>query len=45
MKIAVLGTGVVGRTIAAKMAQLGHEVLMGTRDVEKSRNRKEPGAY
>lgn len=33
MKIAVFGTGMVGKTISAKLAQLGHEVMMGTRDV------------
>ena len=32
MKIGILGTGVVGQTIAEKLAQLGHEVMMGTRD-------------
>ncbi|MCC6613209.1 MAG: NAD(P)-binding domain-containing protein [Anaerolineae bacterium] len=32
MKIAVFGTGVVGRTIAAKLASAGHEVMIGTRD-------------
>jgi hypothetical protein len=31
MKIAVLGTGVVGRTIATKLVSLGHEVTMGSR--------------
>ena len=31
MKIAVLGTGVVGRTIASKLVDLGHEVRMGSR--------------
>ncbi|MFE9693880.1 NADPH-dependent F420 reductase [Micromonospora sp. NPDC005806] len=33
MRIAVLGTGMVGRTIAARAAELGHEVVVGTRDV------------
>ncbi len=33
MKIAVLGTGSVGRTLAAKFAALGHEVTVGTREV------------
>ena len=33
MKIGVLGTGIVGQTIAAKLASLGHEVAIGTRDV------------
>jgi len=36
MKIAVLGTGVVGQTIAEKLAALGHDVTMGTRDVKKA---------
>lgn len=31
MKIAVLGTGAVGRTIASKLVELGHEVTMGSR--------------
>ena len=32
MKFGVLGTGVVGSTIATKLASLGHEVKMGSRD-------------
>lgn len=31
MKLAVLGTGVVGETIASKLVALGHEVKMGSR--------------
>jgi predicted dinucleotide-binding enzyme len=31
MKIAVLGTGMVGETIAGKLVALGHEVKMGSR--------------
>jgi 8-hydroxy-5-deazaflavin:NADPH oxidoreductase len=31
MKIAVLGTGIVGNTIGAKLIQLGHQVKMGSR--------------
>ncbi len=31
MRIGVLGTGVVGRTIAAKLRELGHDVLIGSR--------------
>lgn len=31
MKIAVLGTGMVGNTIATKLVQLGHKVMMGSR--------------
>jgi predicted dinucleotide-binding enzyme len=29
MKIAVLGTGMVGDTIGSKLIELGHEVRMG----------------
>jgi len=32
MKIGIFGTGVVGQTIAEKLLQLGHTVMMGTRD-------------
>jgi predicted dinucleotide-binding enzyme len=31
MKIAVLGTGAVGKTIATKLVELGHDVRMGSR--------------
>jgi predicted dinucleotide-binding enzyme len=31
MKLGVLGTGMVGNTIATKLVQLGHEVKMGSR--------------
>lgn len=33
MKIAILGTGMVGNTIGSKLVQLGHEVKMGSRTV------------
>ena len=36
MKIGVFGTGVVGQTIAEKLESLGHEVMLGTRDVNAS---------
>ncbi|NYI44881.1 hypothetical protein BJ993_001961 [Nocardioides aromaticivorans] len=39
MKIAVLGTGMVGRTIAGRLDELGHEVVIGTRDPEATRAR------
>ena len=42
MKIAVLGTGTVGRTVAAKLADLGHEVTVGTRDPGATLARTEP---
>ncbi|HEX6920723.1 MAG TPA: NAD(P)-binding domain-containing protein, partial [Actinomycetes bacterium] len=44
MKIAVLGTGMVGRAIAARLAGLGHDVVIGTRDVDKTLARTEPDA-
>lgn len=34
MKIAVFGTGVVGQVISEKLASLGHDVLVGTRNVK-----------
>lgn len=34
MRIGVLGTGTVGRTIASKLVELGHEVTMGSRSAE-----------
>jgi predicted dinucleotide-binding enzyme len=33
MKIAVIGTGAVGRTLASKLVELNHEVIIGTRNV------------
>jgi 8-hydroxy-5-deazaflavin:NADPH oxidoreductase len=34
MRIAVLGTGTVGRTIGTKLVELGHEVTMGSRTAD-----------
>jgi predicted dinucleotide-binding enzyme len=31
MRFGVLGTGIVGRTLAAKLRELGHEVMIGSR--------------
>ena len=44
MKIAVLGTGVVGRTLAGALAGLGHEVVVGTRDPQATFARSGPDA-
>ncbi|WP_346421896.1 NAD(P)-binding domain-containing protein [Pseudarthrobacter phenanthrenivorans] len=44
MKIAVLGTGIVGRTLGARLAELGHAVTIGTRSPEATLARTEPGA-
>jgi len=45
MKIAVLGTGVVGQTLAEKLTELGHEVKIGTRNVEEAFERTGPGNF
>lgn len=44
MRIAVLGTGSVGRALAGRLAGLGHEVTVGTRDVRATMARDEPDA-
>src|SRR3954467_8526854 len=44
MKIAVLGTGTVGRTLAGRLAGLSHEVVIGTRDPAATLARTEPDA-
>ncbi|WP_329112252.1 NADPH-dependent F420 reductase [Streptomyces sp. NBC_01353] len=44
MRYAVLGTGIAGRTIAAKLSALGHEVVVGTRDPESTLARSTPDA-
>ena len=45
MNISILGTGVVGQTLAGKLSEIGHEVKVGTRDVGKTMARTEPGHY
>jgi len=37
MKIAVLGTGMVGNAIASKLVVLGHEVMMGSRTADNAK--------
>ena len=39
MLIAVLGTGMVGRAIAGRLLEVGHDVVMGTRDPDATRGR------
>lgn len=34
MKIAVLGAGMVGHTLATKLVQLGHQIMMGSRTAD-----------
>lgn len=35
MEIGIIGSGVVARTVGAKLASIGHEVVLGTRDTAK----------
>jgi 8-hydroxy-5-deazaflavin:NADPH oxidoreductase len=41
MRIAVIGTGSVGQTLAAGLVRVGHDVVVGTRDPEATRARTE----
>lgn len=41
MKIAVLGTGVVGQTLAGRLGELGHDVTVGTRDPAATQQKSE----
>jgi 8-hydroxy-5-deazaflavin:NADPH oxidoreductase len=45
MRVAVLGTGVVGQAIAGKLSELGHEVVVGTRDPDQTLGRQEPDVF
>src|SRR3712207_126619 len=45
VRLGILGTGVVGKTLAARLAGLGHEVMVGTRDPEETLSRTEPDRY
>ena len=45
MKIGVFGTGQVGQVISEKLAELGHDVMVGTRDVAKTQANIEPHPY
>ena len=42
MKITVFGTGPVGQSLAGKLAEVGHEVTVGTRDPQATLARDEP---
>lgn len=44
MRIAVLGTGMVGQRLAEGFARSGHEVVIGTRDPAATKARREPDA-
>ncbi len=40
MRVAVLGTGMVGRAVAERLVELGHAVTIGTRDPDATRARE-----
>ena len=42
MNIGILGTGIVGRTLAIKLVELGHPVVIGTRDPDQTLAQAEP---
>lgn len=42
MKIGIMGTGMVGRAFAEKLTRLGHDVVIGTRNVAETLSRTEP---
>lgn len=45
MKISIIGTGTVGRTLASKLVELGHEVFIGTRNVSEKLATSEKDNY
>ncbi|MCB0600870.1 MAG: NAD(P)-binding domain-containing protein [Saprospiraceae bacterium] len=45
MKIGILGTGIVGQTLAEKVAEVGHEVMSGTRNVDTLLAKSNPDSY
>lgn len=45
MKVAILGTGMVGQALAAKLAELGHDVVIGTRNVSETLAKTAPGPF
>ncbi len=42
MNIGILGSGIVAKTIAGKLDELGHTVKLGTRDIQATLARSEP---
>lgn len=45
MNIGILGTGMVGQVISGKLAQIGHDVMVGTRDVAETLASTAPNQY
>jgi 8-hydroxy-5-deazaflavin:NADPH oxidoreductase len=45
MRLGILGTGMVGKTLAARLAGLENEVMVGTRDPAETLSRNDPDTY
>jgi 8-hydroxy-5-deazaflavin:NADPH oxidoreductase len=45
VRFGILGTGVVGKTIAVRLDGLGHDVIVGTRNPEETLSRTDPDLY
>lgn len=45
MKIGIMGTGSVGRTLATRLVEVGHSVIIGTRSVEEKLAENERDQY
>jgi 8-hydroxy-5-deazaflavin:NADPH oxidoreductase len=45
MKTSILGTGMVGTTIAERLSALGHDVFLGTRNADETRSRTEKNKF
>ena len=44
-KIGILGTGMVGRSLAGKLTELGHDVVVGTREAARTLAESKPGFF
>jgi hypothetical protein len=45
MKVGILGTGIVGQTLAAKLNEVGQDVMVGTRNADQTMSRTAPDPY
>lgn len=45
MKIGIIGTGTVGQTLASRLHEVGHQVIIGTRNVEEKLASDSPDQY
>ena len=45
VRFGILGTGVVGKTLAARLDAMGHKVVVGTRNPQKTLSREAPDQY